>query len=145
METNICSYSGIEQESISLVHWPSEPVPLLNIGAKDPLCADVDSALAQAKAKIKALMQVALEGPFALCGAFERDVAMLALTPATFAAEVLSQCSNEDFFAEVQRYHEAALSIPQKASDKCVVLWGGLRSVCCVHVVRTGDGARGCG
>jgi hypothetical protein len=69
-------------------------------------------------------MQAGLEGPFALCAAFERDVSMLSLTPAVFATEVLTQCSTAEFFATVQQYHDAAQSIPAKASDRFVSVRG---------------------
>jgi hypothetical protein len=58
METNVCTYLGIEQESMSLIHWPTDPAPLLNIGVKDPLSADVDGVLQAAKARVKTLVQV---------------------------------------------------------------------------------------
>ena len=47
METNIRTYTGIEQETVSLIHWPSDASPLLNVGCKEPSCADVDAALTQ--------------------------------------------------------------------------------------------------
>lgn len=47
LETNIRTYVGVEQESVSLIHWPSDASPLLNVACKDPNCVDVDAALMQ--------------------------------------------------------------------------------------------------
>jgi hypothetical protein len=49
MESNIRSYLGVEQETVSLIHWPSESTPLLNVSCKEPSCADVDAALTQVR------------------------------------------------------------------------------------------------
>jgi hypothetical protein len=91
METNISTYVGMEHDAVSLVHWPGDAPPLLNVGVRDPLCADVDAALAQAKARVKEMLETAMEGPFALSAALDADVAMLALQPTTHAAEFFAQ------------------------------------------------------
>jgi len=118
METNIRSYAGVEQETVSLIHWPSEAAPLLNVG-KDAACADVDAALAQTKARIKMMLETAMEGPYALSACFEDDVSMLALNPVSYAAQFFeAKPAHEEVFQEISKFHHAAHSVGHKAFDK---------------------------
>lgn len=66
------------------------------------------------------MLQSALEGPFALAACFEEDVFMLPLNPAGYAASFFeAKPDHEQVFAEITKFHTAALAIGRKAYDRC--------------------------
>ena len=110
MVVAVRSINTMDADLMSLLHL--EPQQLFNIGADDPLHADLDGKLDSARATIREHIAVASAGPQRLVERYEEFAWLLSLDTALFVREfVETEPELNEYVGKVREFEHAARSI----------------------------------
>ena len=99
------TFTTVDADLMSLLHL--EPRRIFDIGVGNPLCADVDATLADARATISQQLDVATRGPRRLADLFGAFTWVLAIdTLDEVQAFVATAPPLDEYVARVREFHE---------------------------------------
>ena len=130
MQSSVRACHEIEGEVMSLL--PLDAKPLLNVGANDPLCGEVDKLLASSRRSIKRALARDMMGPRQLAAQYEQHVGVLDTSTQVLVTDLLARNpSLAELRAEIARFHQTARDVERKSFDQEVF---GLVRVQCGHI-----------